>query len=432
MKKYLIKFVSFFGLALVIFVGVAHAAGLVNVKRTLEHYWFAGDNQIRFGATPNATISYTGGNLVLDVTSGGGKVSIPDGILLGSGALDLTSSLVFEGSTADAFETTLEVVDPNGDNTITLPNSSGAVILSAAGIANTANAIWGAGAGTLSFEGATADAFETSIQVADTTTGDKTFTLPDQTGTAIVSVGGNVDAANAISGGTGTFIFEGTTADAFETTFGVVDPTADAAWSVPNFAVNAAFMGSTLTTNTIDAANSVWGVSGGFTFEGSTADGFETTVTVSDPNTDNTITLPNATGVVVVNTQCTSVVAGEYNPTEASATDDYLNLVDQTFSTVVADEDSFMVPTNTAARLLRAEVDVAPGVGNDPWVVTLMDDTNTTSLTCTIDESQTFCSNQNSVNLDGSSKLAIKVSSAGPDADPNAASALTVSFCLGQ
>ena len=38
------------------------------------------------------------------------------------------SSIVFEGATADAFETTLTVVDPTADNTITLPNVTGTVV----------------------------------------------------------------------------------------------------------------------------------------------------------------------------------------------------------------------------------------------------------------------------------------------------------------
>ena len=41
----------------------------------------------------------------------------------------VTTSVIFEGSTADAFETTLTVVDPTADRTITLPNSSGTVAL---------------------------------------------------------------------------------------------------------------------------------------------------------------------------------------------------------------------------------------------------------------------------------------------------------------
>ena len=47
-------------------------------------------------------------------------------VLTGAG---VDASIVFEGSTADAFETTLTVVDPTADNTITLPNTSGTVTI---------------------------------------------------------------------------------------------------------------------------------------------------------------------------------------------------------------------------------------------------------------------------------------------------------------
>jgi len=39
------------------------------------------------------------------------------------------ASIVFEGATPDAFETTLTVVDPTQDNTITMPNTTGTVVL---------------------------------------------------------------------------------------------------------------------------------------------------------------------------------------------------------------------------------------------------------------------------------------------------------------
>jgi hypothetical protein len=42
------------------------------------------------------------------------------------------ASIVFEGTTADAFETTLTVVDPTQDNTITLPNTTGNVVIDSA------------------------------------------------------------------------------------------------------------------------------------------------------------------------------------------------------------------------------------------------------------------------------------------------------------
>ena len=41
------------------------------------------------------------------------------------------------------------------------------------------------------------------------------------------------------------------------------------------------------------------GSTGSLTFEGSTADGFETTLAVTNPTADRTITLPNVTGTVV-------------------------------------------------------------------------------------------------------------------------------------
>jgi hypothetical protein len=42
------------------------------------------------------------------------------------------ASIVFEGATPDAFETTLTVVDPTQDNTITLPNTTGTVVIATA------------------------------------------------------------------------------------------------------------------------------------------------------------------------------------------------------------------------------------------------------------------------------------------------------------
>lgn len=41
------------------------------------------------------------------------------------------TGVVFEGATADAFETTLTVVDPTADNTITFPDTSGTVAMQA-------------------------------------------------------------------------------------------------------------------------------------------------------------------------------------------------------------------------------------------------------------------------------------------------------------
>ena len=49
-----------------------------------------------------------------------------------TGTASAGAVLVFEGATADAYETTLTVVDPTQDNTVTIPNTSGNVVLDTA------------------------------------------------------------------------------------------------------------------------------------------------------------------------------------------------------------------------------------------------------------------------------------------------------------
>lgn len=115
-------------------------------------------------------------------------------VTLGDNAADtiaitatLTTGLVFEGATADAFETTLAITDPTADVTVTVPAGTGTLMLSAgAVVADVANAVSGLNNGLL-FEGATADAFETTITVTDPTA-DRTFTFAD-TPTGTVAIG---------------------------------------------------------------------------------------------------------------------------------------------------------------------------------------------------------------------------------------------------
>ena len=116
------------------------------------------------------------------------------------------SNIKFEGATANAFETTLEVTDPTADRTITLPDASGTVVL-----ANSST-----GAVTISGD----------LTVSGTTTTINSTTI------------------NATTG----IVFEGTTADAYETTISVVDPTADREIQFPN--VN----GTVVTTGNLSAA----------------------------------------------------------------------------------------------------------------------------------------------------------------------------------
>ena len=56
------------------------------------------------------------------------KLPIAGGTITGNLEIGTAGSLTFEGSTANTFETTLSVVDPTADRTIALPNISGTVI----------------------------------------------------------------------------------------------------------------------------------------------------------------------------------------------------------------------------------------------------------------------------------------------------------------
>jgi hypothetical protein len=98
-----------------------------------------------------------------------------------------------------------------------------------------------------------------------------------------------------------SIVFEGATSNAYETTLSVVDPTADATWSIPAATAGTFYvMATALSTNYVDAANAVTGVSNGLQFEGATADAFETTLTVADATADSTATIPNATGTLAM------------------------------------------------------------------------------------------------------------------------------------
>jgi|WetSurMetagenome_2_1015567.scaffolds.fasta_scaffold20352_4 hypothetical protein len=96
---------------------------------------------------------------------------------------------------------------------------------------------------------------------------------------------------------TGSMVFEGATADAYETTLAITDPTTpDKTITLPN--ATGTVMLSSLATNAVDVANAVTGASNGLVFEGATANAYETTIAPTDPTADRTITLPNISGTV--------------------------------------------------------------------------------------------------------------------------------------
>ena len=71
------------------------------------------------------------GLLSIDETSGFGRISSSRGdeiVVFNAIPAFQDSSIIFEGATADAFETTLSVTDPTADRTITFGDESGTVL----------------------------------------------------------------------------------------------------------------------------------------------------------------------------------------------------------------------------------------------------------------------------------------------------------------
>ena len=147
-------------------------------------------------------------------------------------------TMVFEGATDDAFETTISFVEPTADRTHTLPNASGTIIfadttdtLTNKTIALGSNTI----SGTLTqFNSALTDDDFASLTGSETLT-NKTFTSPTisaHTFSSGTSTSGITIGANGIT-------FEGATADAHETTLTVVDPTQDNTITIPDATMTA-------------------------------------------------------------------------------------------------------------------------------------------------------------------------------------------------
>jgi hypothetical protein len=109
------------------------------------------------------------------------------------------TSITFEGATANDFETTLAITDPTADRTITFPDATGTVVLSdgsgnvtvsgdltVSGTTTTINSTTINATTGMVFEGATANDFETTLTVTDPTA-DRTVTIPDATGTIVLA-----------------------------------------------------------------------------------------------------------------------------------------------------------------------------------------------------------------------------------------------------
>ena len=345
-----------------------------------------GELVIKSGSSPTTAITMAGANVTIagNLTVSGTTTTVD------SSTVNITTGFIFEGSTDDSFETTLTASDPSADRTLTLPDVTGTVI-STGNLTEITAVGTLTGATPLVFEGSTADAHETTIAVGNPGS-DITLTLPSSASDTIVGRATTDTLTNktltspTVSGLTlsdSSIVYEGSTANSHETTLTVTDPTADRTITLPNAtgtlithgmfsgdatvatsgavtlatvnsdtsavgsttvipvitanakglvtSVGTASISTVLTVGADSGSNDSVTVgtdtldfSGGtnitttvsnndisialdasptvtsLIFEGSTADSFETTLAVTDPTADRTFTFPNRSGTVAI------------------------------------------------------------------------------------------------------------------------------------
>jgi len=235
-------------------------------------------------------------------------------VLLGQNAV-----LAFEGATADDYETTITVTDPTADRTITFPDVSGTVVTTGD---------TGSVTSTMILDGTIANAdisASAEIAVSKLANGTARQLLQTDAGGTGVEFTSNVDVPGTLDV-TGAATFDST----------------------------ARFIGNV----TVD---------GSIIFEGSTADDFETTLTVVDPTADRTITLPNATTTVAGLAVAQSFTKAQRG-TPVALTDAATIAVDlslgNNFTVTLAGNRTLGAPTNVTAGQSGVIVVTQDGTGS--------------------------------------------------------------------
>ena len=213
-------------------------------------------------------------------------------------------TMVFEGATDDAFETTISFTEPTADRTHTLPDGDGEVILVDAtqtGISNktittptiTSPVLNTGVSGSavldeddMSSNSATKVATQQSIKAyidnMDVNIATDSGSIAIITNSETLTVAGGDNITTAASGNTVTFNLSND----------VVTLTGTQTLT------NKTFTSPTISAHTFSSGTTTAGMSigaNGIVFEGATADAHETTLTAVDPTQDNTITIPDAT-----------------------------------------------------------------------------------------------------------------------------------------
>jgi len=312
-----------------------------------------GSTSVSLGAT---VTTFTGLSALTSTTLTG--TTLIAGVADAANAISITAgNITFEGSTADSYEIILTAADAaSSDKTITLPNETGTVLTNASSIANSnlANSSLTIGSTAIAL-GATAASIAgvTSITSAAVVTDDDGFRVRDnsdatkQLAFQCSGISGSTTRTMTIPDSDGTIatqayvnaqitaedldISDGSSAISIDlnsetlTLAGGTGVTSTAATNTVTFAIDATvatltgsqtLTNKTLTSPTINAATvtGVLDLTGGvlsgaspLVFEGSTADGYETTFAFVDPTADRTITFPDESGTMSTQSFATAI-----------------------------------------------------------------------------------------------------------------------------
>ena len=294
---------------------------------TADRTWTFPDGSGGVSLTTN-TETYTNKTLTSPVINGGtfsgsftGALDITGNVLSGA------SPLVFEGASDDAYETTLALVDPTADRTLSLPNATDTLIGKATTdtLSNKSFDFGGTGnsiTGTLSeFNSALQGDSFASLTGSETLT-NKTLTSPVINGGVFSgSFTGTMDITGTVLTGASPLVFEGATDDAYETTWAFTDPTADRTITVPD--VTDTLIGKattdTLTNKSLDLETNT--LTGSVTEYGSALQGDSfATLAATQTMTNKTLTQPVITSGVFNTAVSGSAFLDEDNMNSNSAT----------------------------------------------------------------------------------------------------------------
>jgi len=344
-----------------------------------------------------------------------------------TGALDITgnvlsgaSPLVFEGASDDAYETTLALVDPTADRTLSLPNATDTLI----GKATTdtlSNKSFDFGGTGNSITGTLAE-FNSALQgdsfaslTGSETLSNKTFTSPViNNGTFSGSFTGTMDITATVLTSANPFVFEGASDDAHETTWAFTDPTADRTITFPD--ATDTLIGKattdTLTNKSFDFGGTGNSITGSLAeFNSALQSASFTSLTGSETLTNKTLTAPVLTSAVLNTAVSGSGIKDEDNMSSNSAThlatqqsikayvDSQITAEDLDFaadsgsSSVDLDSQTFTIAGGSQITSSASGQAVTLTIGSDPATLTGSETlTNKTFTTGTTLDALTFAS----------------------------------------